>query len=247
MRSRSLAKLVLVVVVVGAGGLLSGCAIGFRGPALNVTANTARLTGDVMSNRTESGTYWFRYGQTTSYGLETPHQPIDFTANTRQEVAEPIESLDHHTTYHYSLCAEDQDPAVDAFCSGDSSFTTDGDHVSGPLLVLAGGGSVVTVSFNNVVSGYNGENPRGSVTISGVAGDNPVTCLNITGPQRFTVGVSQFAGTLFSLIYVDISPGVNTATSESVGAPATTCPADPPPGSLTFPAGPGTGFEIHDG
>src|SRR4051812_29977719 len=90
MRSRSLAKLLLVVMVVGAGGLLSGCAIGFRGPALNVSANTARLTGDVMSNRTESGTYWFRYGKTTSYGLETPHQPVDFTANVSQGVADLI-------------------------------------------------------------------------------------------------------------------------------------------------------------
>ncbi len=200
-----------------------------------------------MSNRTESGTYWFRYGKTTSYGLETPHQPIDFTANVSQGVADLIESLDHHTTYHYSLCAEDQDPAVDALCSGDSSFTTDGDSVSGPLHVLVGGPPFTTLFFNDVVSGYNGENPRGSMTITGLAGDNPVTCLNITGAQRFTVGISELGGAAFSLIYVDLSPGVNTAASDTVSAPATTCPADPPPGTLTFPAGPGTGFAIHDG
>ena len=95
------------------------------------------------------------------------------------------------------------------------------------------------------MSGYNGDNPRGSVTID--AGDNPVTCLNITGAQRFTVGISQLGIASFSLIYVDLSPGVNTAASDTLSAPATTCPADPPPGTLTFPATPGTGFAIHDG
>jgi hypothetical protein len=225
--------------------LLSGCALGFRGPALNVADNAARLTGDVVSNRTESGTYWFRYGKTTSYGLETPHQPVDFTANIRQGAADLIESLDHNTTYHYSLCAEDQDPAVDALCSGDSSFTTDGDFVRGPLLVLLGGGAIITLSFDDVSSGYNGENPRGNLTGPGTL-TVAVTCLNVSGNQRFTVGVVQ-DGPIYWLIFVDLSPGVNTYAAQVVGAPATTCPADPPPGLGTSPAAPGTGFAIHDG
>ena len=125
-----------------------------------------------------------------------------------------IESLDHHTTYHYSLCAEDQDPAVDALCSGDSSFTTDGDIVSGPLHVLVGGTSFTTLFFDDVLSGYNGENPRGR-DHHGTPRDDPVTCLNVTGDQRFTVGVSVLGRPVFSLIFVDLSPGVNTAAQRS--------------------------------
>jgi len=110
--------------------------------------------------------------------------------------------------------------------------------------VLLGGPDILTLSFDDVSSGYNGENPRGNLTAGALI--VPVTCLNVTGNQRFTVGVVS-DGPIYFHIFVDLSPGVNTYAAQVVSGPATTCPADPPPGLGTSPATPGTGFQIHDG
>jgi hypothetical protein len=234
-RRRTVRKAWLVVVAVAAATALSGCAIGFRGPALGVTHITATLTGDVMSNRTEPGTYWFRYGKTTSYGQETPHQPIDFTAGVRQGVTEPIESLEPATTYHYSLCAEDQDPAFDALCSADSTFTTRGDSVNGSVGVLTELGFGI-FTFNDVRSGPGGEDPVGSITFGPLGG--PVTCLRVTGDSRVTVGAESV------YFFFDLpATGTGLAAAESVGDPSV-CPADP--AAWSGQAGRLPGFSMHD-
>jgi hypothetical protein len=224
--------------------VLSGCAIGFRGPAPDVSDKTAFVSGDVLSNRTEQGSSWFKYGTTTAYGQETEHGVVDFQAGVRQGQFGSLSGLAHHTTYHYALCAEDQDPSVDALCSGDQTFTTRGDDIRGPLLVLFNN-QIITVQFDGVESGYNGEDPRGSVTQTGVFGPSPVVCMRLAG-QKLTVGIEQFGGAVYALVFADLSPGANTAASELVTTLPTTCPADPSPATPTYPAGPGPGFSIND-
>ena len=44
----------------------SACAIGFGGPATNITETGATLNGLVGSGSHQEGTYWFRYGETAS-------------------------------------------------------------------------------------------------------------------------------------------------------------------------------------
>jgi hypothetical protein len=236
------ARLAFAVLTVVAAMVLSGCAIGFRGPALGVTYNIARLTGDVQSNRTELGAYWFRYGKTASYGQETPHQGISFTANVRQNVTELIEALEPATTYHYSLCAEDQDPAVDALCSGDETFTTTGDYVRGSVLAVSPLGLGI-FTFNDVRSGPAGENPVGSVATSGGVGSisGPVSCLRVTGDTRVTVG----ADSLF--VFFDLPVGaLGTISAESLdGRDPGVCPLDPTGGG-SAQAARNSDFTMHD-
>ncbi len=57
-------RFLLCAVSLAAVSLLSGCAIGFRGPALHVTTTTAELLGNVASNRPDPGQWWFEYEAT---------------------------------------------------------------------------------------------------------------------------------------------------------------------------------------
>ena len=175
---------------------------------------TAFISGDVLSNRTEQGASWFKYGTTAAYGQETQHGVVDFEAGVRQGRFALLSGLAHHTTYHYALCAEDQDPSVDALCSGDQTFTTRGDDIRGPLLVLLDS-QIITFQFNDVESGYHGEDPRGSVNQTGVFGPDPVVCMRVAG-QKFTVGIEQLGGASYALVFADLSPGVNRAAGELV-------------------------------
>jgi hypothetical protein len=224
--------------------LVSGCAIGFRGPAPDVSDKTAFVQGDVLSNRTESGEAWFKYGTTSAYGQETPHGTVEFEAGVGQGYFGLLSGLDHHTTYHFALCADDQEPGVGAFCSGDQAFTTVGDHIRGTLQVLVGS-QVTLINFNDVESGYNGEDPRGTITQTSVVGAAPVVCMRLAG-QKFTVATEQLGGASYAIIYADLSPGANWATGELVTTRPAPCPPDPAPTADKFPAAPGVGFEIED-
>ncbi len=73
------ARYAVVALVGGAGIVLSGCAIGFRVPASDVTANSVTLNGYVGSNRSEQGEWWFAYGKTSALGSTTPKRSIQFT------------------------------------------------------------------------------------------------------------------------------------------------------------------------
>jgi hypothetical protein len=240
-------RLAAVTLGLAAATALASCAVGFPGPAPDVSDQTAFIQGDVLSTRTEQGEAWFKWGTTNAYGNETPHGTVDFVAGIRQGHFGFLSGLDHHTTYHFALCADDQEPGLGPLCTGDQTFTTLGDDIRGPLLVLVGGSQIVTVSFQDVESGYHGESPRGFVSDSQTGAISAVTCLNVTGSQSFTVGLEQVAGAIYLLFYVDLSPGVNSITSELPASKPTTCPASPQPGTPINAAAPGTGFTINDG
>ena len=91
------ARYAVVALVGGAGIVLSGCAIGFRVPASDVTADSVTLKGYVGSNRSEQGEWWFAYGKTSALGSTTPKRSIQFTEFTRQDVSEPLGGLDPGT------------------------------------------------------------------------------------------------------------------------------------------------------
>jgi hypothetical protein len=221
---------------------LAGCAIGFRGPTPDVSDRTAFIQGDVLSNRTEQGEAWFKWGTTSAYGNETDHGTVDFQAGVRQGYFGFLSALDHHTTYHFALCADDQEPGVGAFCSGDQTFTTTGDDVTGDVTVLAGQGAVVSFDAE---SDYDGDDGRGSVTITN-AGTSPVACLNITGERRFTVGIEQFGGAVYTIIFVDVPSSPGTVATETTTTEPTVCPADPSPTTPTSLAFPSSNLQVND-
>jgi len=103
----------------------SGCAVGVRQPASNVTGNSATLNGKVLSTTGGAGSWFIEYGPTTARAERTPTTPIEFVTNQSEPVSEPVDGLDPDTTYHYAVCAEDSENPGDPFCSPDQTFTTD--------------------------------------------------------------------------------------------------------------------------
>jgi hypothetical protein len=183
----------VTLLVVGTGVLLSGCAIGFRVPATDITATSATLNGYVGSNRSEQGEWFFKYGTTEDFGSETPHRSIQFTELTRHDVSEPVSGLEPRTVYHYVLCADDQEPGVDAFCSAPQTLRTFDDATSDSVVVTGGRAGQLTNTEINVTSGPAGENPTGQL-----AADSPYGHLVASGITCFSVSANRanIGGTL---------------------------------------------------
>lgn len=252
MRYHSISRPTLVLLVIGACVLFSGCTIGFRVPATDITTTSATLNGAVGSNRSEQGEWFFRYGKTTAYGNETPHRSIEFIALEGQRVSEPISGLDPGTTYHYVNCADDQEPGVDAFCSHDQTFTTrpTGDFISGS-------GNVVGADFALTVHGSStGQNPTGFFTARNSPTfnfDATPTCLNVSGSSATTgyrIDTGPQAGEGFMAAFTD-----NAGSGADQGLwyifssePPADCPLPtaPPPGSTIGPANIGGDIEVVD-
>ena len=133
---------------------LAGCAIGFRGPVSDVTETSATLNGVVGSTGHAQGTYWFRYGETSSYGELTPVRDVDFTDRPAHHVSEPITGLSAGTAYHYSLCADDEDPGVGAVCSPDQTFGTYAFPVGVAFAYVTDLGSAAVFQYDVAVGGH---------------------------------------------------------------------------------------------
>ena len=84
------------------------------GSAANVTRSSARLNGTV-NPKSQSTTYYFRYGTTAAYGLQTT--PANAGSGTSLVgVHATISGLTANTVYHYQLVAQN---------AGGTSFGTD--------------------------------------------------------------------------------------------------------------------------
>ena len=134
---------------------VSACAVGNPKPATYVTDISATLNGDAYSSIQGELRYWFRYGETTGYGTQTPVRTIPNEDTVAHPVSEPISGLSAETTYHWQMCVQDdeEDPPRD-ICSTDRTFTT------GP----AGGHSGIAYShggpfFGVVVMNADGSDP----------------------------------------------------------------------------------------
>jgi hypothetical protein len=213
MRGRLVAQVSLVLLVIGAGVLFSGCALGFRAPASDITTTSATLNGGVGSNRSEHGEWWFEYGKTTDLGNETPHRGIDFTAFTGYDVSEPVSGLEPGTTYHYVNCADDQDPDFGPNCSHQQTFTTDFD----PSLTLTEDCSFYPPDNGLVISGTGfPPNTRFHMTVDPPVGgtftvDGPIDESGnfsfgpppIPNAGTWTATVEWSGGTLVESLFVD--------------------------------------------
>src|SRR6266545_4680721 len=72
------------------------------GSATGVTSNTATLTGSVDPNG-HAATWYFQYGLTASYGLQTPTRSA--SSGGARSVSEALGSLTPAKTYHFRLVA----------------------------------------------------------------------------------------------------------------------------------------------
>jgi Right handed beta helix region len=68
--------------------------------------------------------YWAQYGLTTGYGSETSHQTVTVAQNALVTVHVTISGLQRATTYHYRLCAQDNQQRGGPGCGADVQLTT---------------------------------------------------------------------------------------------------------------------------
>ncbi len=143
-------------------------AAAITGPATDVTASTATLTGTVN----DATTAHFEYGTTTSYGESTASEPA-----TAGAVEAEVAGLTPNTTYHYRIVPDDgtDTPGEDA------TFTT-----AGPPTVTNQRSSDVTASSATVSTTINTRGLRTSYRIQWGTG---------TGYGRFTDVQTAESGT----------------------------------------------------
>ena len=229
---------------VGAVGLavvsLAGCGFGETTTATAVTDIGATLTGKVHNTVTGSTEYWFEYGPTSAYGSSTTPTTINVPYTEQgDDVGASVGGLAEGATYHYRLCALDQDRH--GICGADQAFTTSSgrDSVTGFGKVLDLG--AVGYVYAGSVTATSG--PSGAGPISGSGGLSPgsyyfkvgdggaVTCLRVEG-NRATVGFTAQdpfgtgAGPVYRLMFIeDNGPTGDRLDDATLAAPATTCPA----------------------
>ena len=141
----------LAVAVSGVGLAVAEAPQATTGPATNVTATSATLTGTVSPNR-EDTTYYFQYGTTTQYGTQSPNQgPIGGNADRQVDAA--VTGLAPSTTYHYRVVASN---ASGTAFGADMTFTTPAPGQAPPggnAVTIAAAPSTVTFGRPTTISG----------------------------------------------------------------------------------------------
>jgi sugar lactone lactonase YvrE len=95
--------------------------------AIAVSYEQATLRGTVNPEGSAT-TYWFEYGETTSYGTKVPLTPESVgSGTTNVSVSQSISGLSQSTTYHFRVLAEASGETV---TGEDTSFTTAGFNFS---------------------------------------------------------------------------------------------------------------------
>jgi hypothetical protein len=89
------------------------------GPASNITESNAIVNGTVNPNG-QATTYYFRYGTTTSYGLQTTPSSVG-SGTGPVAVHATFYGLSENTTYHYQLVAQSSAGTTDGT---DQTLTT---------------------------------------------------------------------------------------------------------------------------
>jgi hypothetical protein len=107
-----------------------------------VSSNGATLTGSVAPNG-HSTNWFFQYGPTTSYGLQTPTHGAG--SGGARSVSETIGSLASRQTYHFRLVATN---SVGASYGGDATFMT-----AGPAVTLAASTGTIVARRGVMLSG----------------------------------------------------------------------------------------------
>jgi phosphodiesterase/alkaline phosphatase D-like protein len=140
------------VVAVNAVGTTTGADVTFTttgrplvatGAVSGVTSSSATLSGTVDPNGHEASWY-FQYGTTTAYGLQTPTQSSSSRAGARN-ITVAVVDLKPATTYHYRFVASN---GIGTSFGNDVAFTT-----AGPPLTLATSTATVVLSGSAMLSG----------------------------------------------------------------------------------------------
>jgi hypothetical protein len=132
---RPLLTLLSVTAVVA----LPGCAFGVAERARFLASTSATVDGSLHSQLTGPGgvgvRYFYEYGETTGYGTRFGFGSVAINQpGAGYGIATKLTGLEPGTTYHYRLCASDQENAGNPMCSADVTFTTP--TTTGPYLTL---------------------------------------------------------------------------------------------------------------
>jgi hypothetical protein len=184
----------VVLLAVAAGLLAGGCASGFGGSAKDITATSATLSGAVGSDRSEAGTYFFRYGppslENPSYPSTTPTRSIQYTARRGQVVSEPVAGLQPATAYHFQVCADDQQ-RLGPFCGPQRFFATTAppgqDSATGAGIANAVEDDCGGLLISTAHSDADGRNIRGGARLCDFGVGEPLTCLKVQGNVALVV------------------------------------------------------------
>jgi hypothetical protein len=179
---------IVALLAVAAGVLAGGCASGFGGAAKDITATTATLTGAVGSDRSEPGTYFFRYGppslENPSYPSTTPTRSIQYAARRGHVVSEPVAGLQPATAYHFQVCADDQQ-RLGPFCGPQRFFATTApagqDSATGAGIANALKDECGGLLISTAHSDADGRNLRGQARLCDFGIGEPLTCLRVQG------------------------------------------------------------------
>jgi hypothetical protein len=118
------------------------------GPAENVTATTATVTGTVSPNG-EQTNYHFEYGTTTAYGSRTATDNAGGGNNDRPVDAN-LTGLSPSTTYHYRLVATNGSGTTNG---NDATFTTPAAGQQATPVTIAANPATVTFGNATAISG----------------------------------------------------------------------------------------------
>jgi hypothetical protein len=205
----------------------SGCAVGVRGPATQLTTHSAVLNGRVASTAGGEASYYFEWGQDDEL-QRTPVETLSLGAGFAPPVSVPVDGLEPGPDYRFRVCAEDDENRDAPECSPFRTFS---------LAAAAGQDCVVgewvmegVLFVVDVHSGPLGENPAGVLTIDAGRGSRStvtVACLRVDG-DRATVGL-PFPSAGDGLFSFQDDPGGadGFASAQAAGRPVTDCPAPP--------------------
>jgi hypothetical protein len=167
------------------------------GPATNVTATTATVTGTVNPNG-EPTTYYFEYGTTTDYGSRTPTENAGGGPNERS-VSADVTGLAPSTTYHYRLVATNADGTT---FGNDATFTTAAQGPQDNVVTIAANPATVTFGRPTTISGRVTGPDAANTRVELEQDPFPFSAFE-SGPNGRTDGAGNYS-------FTGVTPSVNT-------------------------------------
>ncbi len=194
------------------GGDQTFTASGAAAPAVttggtgSIEQHSANVNGHLNANRA-STIYWFQYGATTSYGLQTSSRGIGSGTRDRH-VAAHLSGLTAGTTYHYRLVVSNSAGTTDG---QDQTFTTGSPSQKQHLRWLAGQVSGVgssTLTLGVLWTGPHDGQLNGQTLTINVASNTRIN----QGPHREPIALAQIqVGDLVALQAAGDAPTMLTA------------------------------------
>jgi hypothetical protein len=195
-------RLLFALCLIAVAG--TGCAVGVRQPATDITDTSATLNGKVLSTTGGPGSWYIEYTGSgvwdPAFVTRTPTRSIDFVPTRSDPVSEPVEELPPGRRHSYRVCAEDGENPGDPFCSPLQSFRTEGDTVHGDVVAeVFEGTPELELSYSfEAGSGPSGEDVSGLLAredFSGRTAFGAPRCLSVQD-NRAVIGI-EWQGPFF--------------------------------------------------